>query len=165
MLYAYQITGDISYRCEVCDTQAQADAFAASGGTWYVSDTTVNWSLKKYVSGSIQDRNVPTQVLCYYNNGLSFRTVDSTYIAQAGEVLFLVTPTTDQLTAAFPNYSYTVKHQAKLAIDDQYNNYYLNLDRAYAGAVQLGNPTSAIAAKRAELLAAHKAAKEAIDNG
>lgn len=41
-------------------------------------------------------------VFCYYDYGVSFKTVKSNYTVAAGEVLFYTTPTTAQLEAAFP---------------------------------------------------------------
>ncbi len=121
MLYAYQITGDLSYRCEVCDTQAEADAFQVSGGIWYISTVTINWSISMYVNGAIVDRPQPTTMLCYSNNGLSYKTVDSTYVAQAGEVLFSTTPTVEQLTAAFSGYVNSIKVQKLADLDTKYD--------------------------------------------
>ena len=50
-----------------------------------------------------EQEKIPHDVLCYYNDGLSFRTVKSDYVVQTGEVLFGVTPTTEQLQQAFPS--------------------------------------------------------------
>jgi hypothetical protein len=63
--------------------------------------------------------------LCYFNNGLSFRTVDAGYTAQSGEVLFAETPTPTELTNAFSGYASaitaeswgTYQAQAQAALD------------------------------------------------
>jgi hypothetical protein len=47
----------------------------------------------------------------YSNNGLSFRLVESDYAAQTGEHIFVSTPTSDQLTSAFPGYAAAVAAQ------------------------------------------------------
>lgn len=59
------------------------------------------------------------------------------------------------------------KHLAKLALDAEYETYYTNINKALAAATSLDNATAvtAIKAKKVSLLSAHKAAKEAIDNG
>lgn len=57
--------------------------------------------------------DIPKPVYCYYNNGLSSKIVDSTYVAQTGEVLFSETPTTEQLTTAFSGYVAAVSSQEK----------------------------------------------------
>jgi hypothetical protein len=56
------------------------------------------------------------------------------------------------------------KHARKTAVDDKYNDIYINLDRSFAAANRLGNPTTHLVEKSAELLVAHKAEKVAIDN-
>jgi hypothetical protein len=56
------------------------------------------------------------------------------------------------------------KHVRKAAVDEKYNAIYINLDRSFAAANRLGNPTTHLVEKSAELLAAHKAEKVAIDN-
>jgi hypothetical protein len=61
----------------------------------------------------------------YFNNGLSYRAVDSSYVAQSGEAVFSGTPTSDQLTSAFAGYAAAVgalqntalRAQANLALD------------------------------------------------
>ncbi len=59
------------------------------------------------------------------------------------------------------------KHIAKLALDAEYEPYYTNINKALAAASSLDNTAAitAIKSKKVSLLAAHKAAKEAIDNG
>lgn len=56
-------------------------------------------------------------MICFFNNGLSFKSVDSTYTAQTGEVIFNVQDasqvTTAQLTAAFSGYTSAVAAQTK----------------------------------------------------
>ncbi len=42
--------------------------------------------------------------ICYSNNGMSIRYVPGDYVAQAGEVLFNNTPTSEQLENAFAGY-------------------------------------------------------------
>lgn len=56
-----------------------------------------------------------TDVLCYYNNGLSFKIVKSNYTVADGEVLFTTTPTEDQLKETFPDYD----HSLLLSAQDQ----------------------------------------------
>lgn len=58
---------------------------------------------------------VIVDVLCYYNNGLSVKTVKSNYLVADGEVLFTTTPTTEQLEAAFTDYSTAALAKAKLS--------------------------------------------------
>jgi len=101
---------------------------------------------------------------CYYNNGKSMKSVDSDYTTQTGEVYFENEATESELTSAFSGYAAAVLSDKKKALDDEYEEYYINLDKAYAAANQCGNTTqaTAIAAKRVELIAAHLAAKEAI---
>lgn len=43
-------------------------------------------------------------MLCYSNNGFSFRAVDGDFAPQTGEVMFQDIPTADQLDVAFPGY-------------------------------------------------------------
>jgi hypothetical protein len=44
-------------------------------------------------------------MFCYYNNGMSMRAVDATYVAQAGEATFPSIPTPNQLGQAFSGYT------------------------------------------------------------
>jgi hypothetical protein len=59
---------------------------------------------------------------CYSDNGLSFRSVDSSYAVRSGEVAFpgLATPT--QLAAAFPNYAAQVANAGILQQIDALEN-------------------------------------------
>lgn len=58
-----------------------------------------------------------TDMLCYYNNGLSYKTEKSNYTVQSGEVLFSTTPTTAQLTAAFSGYAAAALAAAKVTAE------------------------------------------------
>jgi len=100
----------------------------------------------------------------YSNSGLSFRAWDDSSTITTGEVYFNHEPTTTELAAAFSGYTAAVLSVKKKALDAEYEEYYVNLDKAYAAASQCGNTTqaTAIAAKRVELVAAHKTAKEAL---
>jgi hypothetical protein len=49
-------------------------------------------------------------VICYYNYGVNFKTVKSNYTAATGEILFSATPTTAELTAAFPSIAGNMVH-------------------------------------------------------
>jgi hypothetical protein len=51
-------------------------------------------------------------MFCYFNNGMSWRTVAPGYLAQSGEVLFSSPPTSAQLTAAFSGYAAAATAQA-----------------------------------------------------
>ena len=44
-------------------------------------------------------------MICYNNNGFSYRAVNDNYVAQAGEVLFSNYATVDQLNVAFSAYN------------------------------------------------------------
>jgi len=44
-------------------------------------------------------------MFCYFNNGLSFKSVESDYVAQSGEVLFSSYATSEELKLAFPEYN------------------------------------------------------------
>jgi hypothetical protein len=44
---------------------------------------------------------------CYSNNGLSWRMVSPSYIAQEGEVLFNTVPSSSELSSAFSQYTIT----------------------------------------------------------
>jgi hypothetical protein len=52
---------------------------------------------------------------CYSNNGLSFHLVEEDYTAQPKEVLFSELATSEQLSAAFPNYTSAAQAQANLS--------------------------------------------------
>lgn len=58
-----------------------------------------------------------------------------------------------------------IKHQAKVDLDAQYSIIYEGLSKAFAAAMQSGNPTEPISAMRMIIIEQHRAAKEAIDNG
>jgi hypothetical protein len=52
-------------------------------------------------------------IFAYSNNGLSFRSVASDYVAQAGEVVFTGIPTSAQLSAAFSGYTAAIAAQSR----------------------------------------------------
>lgn len=54
--------------------------------------------------------------LCYSANGMAYRYVDPNYQPQNGEVIFQVTPTVQQLTAAFPGYAAAATFQANMDV-------------------------------------------------
>jgi hypothetical protein len=45
---------------------------------------------------------------CYSNEGLSFRLVELSYVAQTGEALFNATPTADELASTFSGYEHAI---------------------------------------------------------
>lgn len=49
-------------------------------------------------------------VVLYYNNGLSLERIARPYVLQKGEKFFPDFATSDQLTAAFPNYSTSISN-------------------------------------------------------
>jgi len=71
------------------ETKAGYDAYFASGAWTYIAQE--------------------IDVLCYYNNGMSHKSVPSTYKVSTGEVLFLTTPTDAELAAAFTGYIAALK--------------------------------------------------------
>lgn len=72
-------------------------------------------------NGSAWDYQIRvTEVLCYYNNGLDYKIVDSAYIVQVGEVIFNTAPTEDELKAAFPGYTLAVKQQKITQLNAEY---------------------------------------------
>ena len=74
---------------------------------------------QKFNGTAWEYERLPYDEYCYYNNGLSFKTVKSTYTVQSGEVLFDTTPTEEQLKSTFSGYG-TAKlvavQNAKIAI-------------------------------------------------
>jgi len=42
---------------------------------------------------------------CYFNNGMSMKAVDPSYVPQSGEVVYATIPTNDQLTTDFPGFA------------------------------------------------------------
>ena len=59
---------------------------------------------QKFNGTAWEYERLPYDEYCYYNNGLSYKTVKSTYTVQDGEVLFETTPTEEQLKSAFSGY-------------------------------------------------------------
>jgi hypothetical protein len=51
-------------------------------------------------------------MFAYFNNGINLKSVDPSYVAQTGEVLFLDYATPAELTAAFPGYAAAAAAQA-----------------------------------------------------
>ena len=87
-------------------SDADYTKFFSDNGKYYFSNNNGTAKLNTY-----------TDVYCYYNNGLSSKTVNNLYAAQTGEVLFSATPTTAQLTAAFSGYAATILAQAKITAE------------------------------------------------
>ncbi len=56
---------------------------------------------------------MPVVTYAYSNNGLSFRMVAPSYLAESGEVVFSGVPTSDQLAAAFTGYTAAVAAQTR----------------------------------------------------
>lgn len=59
-------------------------------------------------------------MICYSNDGFSFRFVDEDYVAQEGEVLFTDYATEEQLRINFPNRVIILKKQALDALNMEY---------------------------------------------
>lgn len=55
-------------------------------------------------------------MICYFNNGFSFTSVDNDYVPMAGEILFVEHATIDELNNAFPLYN---SGNPILSIDEQ----------------------------------------------
>lgn len=72
---------------------------------------------------------------CYSNDGLSMRAVAEGYVAQPGEHLFADLATTEQLTAAFPEYAVGVRRIK--AVQD-------GLDALQAGIIVISIGTSSL---------------------
>jgi hypothetical protein len=58
-----------------------------------------------------------------------------------------------------------IKHQQKVALNNEYSIIYDNLNKGFAARLQRGENTSDISAMRIQVIAEHKSRKEAIDNG
>lgn len=78
-----------------------------------IAPTIKDGYISKWNGTAWVQEQLPVNVLCYYNNGLSYHTEKSNYAVQAGEVLFTTTPTTDQLAAAFNGYTAAALSQAQ----------------------------------------------------
>jgi hypothetical protein len=113
-------------------------------------------------------------MFCYSNNGLSFRAVDSDYVAQTGEILFNVMNSTDvtevQLLAAFPGRATAIKAQKIAELGATYQTKYNNLALQY-GKIDFSDGDT-IETKRAaakviykNYMAAYNIEKAAIING
>ena len=106
--------------------------------TYDVKTQTCTWT-----NGAWVVANKPTERLCYYNNGLSYKTVDSTYTAVEGETIFPITPTTAELTAAFSGYAEAYKQQQVDALDAKYQPQFQELQLAWTAAYMQGDITIA----------------------
>jgi len=103
------------------ETKAGYDVYFASGAWTYI----------------VQE----IDVLCYYNNGLSYKKVKSIYTVSDGEVLFDATPTTAQLESSFSGYSNAVKAQKSAELDTEYQSQFITLAQSLGLATLNGNQT------------------------
>lgn len=67
----------------------------------------------KWTGTAWEQEVIPHDVLCYYADGLQYKTVKSDYVVADGEVLFEQTPTTAELEKAFSGYDNAVLSQTK----------------------------------------------------
>jgi hypothetical protein len=116
---------------------------------------------------------VTTGLLCYYNNGLSSKIVDSTYVPQVGEVIFATTPTVTELTSSFTDYTSITKQQSITALNQTAAAKITAKEKYYAAVVTSSlytdtEITTIVAQIKADKLAIYndlKAKQEAIING
>jgi hypothetical protein len=106
-------------------------------------------------------------VLCYYNNGLAYKKVKSTYTVSDGEILFNTTPTIAQLESSFSGYGKAVKVQKSAELDTEYHSQFTTLAQSLGLATLDGNQTiiDGIKSDYAALKTEYQKKLEEITNG
>jgi hypothetical protein len=96
------------------------DTDKSPSGAWNIpaSCTDVEPEIKdgykaKWTGTAWTQEAIPHDVLCYYADGLQYRTVKSDYAVGNGEVLFEQTPTIEELEKAFSTYTQATEKQIR----------------------------------------------------
>lgn len=158
-----EITLDDSDKCQITSEYLIPGGCIETSPPYFDAKTqTCKWKDGKWVVGDI-----PADMLCYFNNGLSYKTVDSTYAVTDGEVLFSNTPTIEELKSKFSGYTVAYKQQQITKLDAEYQPQFDALGLAWATASMDGNTTLADSIKvdKVALMAEYTAKREAIING